>query len=97
MVLIAGSPVDMTTWLAKTPAVLQAWYGGSEAGHALASVVFGDVSPSGKLPCTFPKSLADSPAHAAGLARQFPGEGGKVWYASLPPKLTASADGPRRS
>lgn len=80
VVLIAGSPVDMTSWLPKTPAVLQAWYGGSEAGHALASVVFGDVSPSGKLPCTFPKSLADSPAHAAGLARQFPGEGGKVWY-----------------
>ena len=80
VVLIAGSPVDMTAWLAKTPAVLQAWYGGSEAGHALASVVFGDVSPSGKLPCTFPKTLADSPAHAAGLARQFPGEGGKVWY-----------------
>ena len=80
VVLIAGSPVDMTAWIAKAPAVLQAWYGGSEAGHALASVVFGDVSPSGKLPCTFPKSLADSPAHAAGLARQFPGEGGKVWY-----------------
>ena len=80
VVLIAGSPVDMTSWLAKTPAVLQAWYGGSEAGNALASVVFGDVSPSGKLPCTFPRALADSPAHAAGLARQFPGEGGKVWY-----------------
>jgi beta-glucosidase len=80
VVLIAGSPVDMTSWLAKTPAVLQAWYGGSEGGDALASVVFGDVSPSGKLPCTFPRSLADSPAHAAGSARQFPGEGGKVFY-----------------
>ncbi|MCG6920462.1 MAG: glycoside hydrolase family 3 C-terminal domain-containing protein [Acidobacteria bacterium] len=80
VVLIAGSPVDMTAWLEKTPAILQAWYGGSEAGNALASVLFGDVSPSGKLPCTFPRKLADSPAHAAGLARQFPGEGGKVWY-----------------
>jgi beta-glucosidase len=70
----------MAPWLAKTPTVLQAWYGGSEAGNALASVLFGDVSPSGKLPCTFPKKLADSPAHAAGLARQFPGEGGKVHY-----------------
>jgi beta-glucosidase len=80
VVLIAGSPVDMTAWIAKTPAVVQAWYGGSEAGHALASVVFGDVSPSGKLPCTFPKTLAGSPAHAAGSARQYPGEGGKVWY-----------------
>jgi beta-glucosidase len=80
VVLIAGSPVDMTAWLAKTPTVLQAWYGGSEGGHALASIVFGDVSPSGKLPCTFPKALKDSPAHAAGRARQFPGEGGKVSY-----------------
>ena len=34
VILIAGSPVDMTAWIAKTPAVLQAWYGGSEAGHA---------------------------------------------------------------
>jgi len=60
--------------------VLQAWYGGSEAGHALAAVLFGDVSPSGKLPCTFPKRLADSPAHAAGSALQFPGENGEVHY-----------------
>ena len=80
VVLIAGSPIDMTAWLPKTNAVLQAWYGGSEAGSALAAVLFGDASPSGKLPCTFPKALADSPAHAAGLARQFPGEGGKVFY-----------------
>lgn len=80
VILIAGSPVDMTSWIARAPAVLQAWYGGSEAGHALASVVFGDVSPSGKLPCTFPRALKDSPAHATGRARQFPGEGGKVYY-----------------
>jgi beta-glucosidase len=80
VVLIAGSPVDMTAWLPKTNAVLQAWYGGSEAGTALAAVLFGDASPSGRLPFTYPKTLADSPAHAAGLARQFPGEGGKVFY-----------------
>ncbi len=80
IILIAGSPVDMTAWIAKAPTVLQAWYGGSEAGHAIAAVVFGDVSPSGKLPCTFPKSLRDSPAHATGNARHYPGEGGKVFY-----------------
>jgi len=80
VVLIGGSPVDMKGWLEQAPAVLQAWYGGSEAGPALASVLFGDVSPSGKLPCTFPKKLGDSPAHASGRARQYPGEGGKVWY-----------------
>jgi beta-glucosidase len=70
----------MSGWLADVPAVLQAWYGGSEAGHALASLLFGDASPSGKLPCTFPKRLSESPAHASGAARQFPGENGKVSY-----------------
>lgn len=87
VILIAGGPVDMTAWIAKTPAIAQAWYGGSEGGNALAAVVFGDANPSGKLPCTFPKVLTDSPAHATGLARNFPGEGGnaegqgkKVWY-----------------
>ncbi len=80
VVLVAGSPVEMSGWLADVPAVLQAWYGGSEAGHALASLLFGDVSPSGKLPCTFPKRLSESPAHASGQARNFPGENGKVYY-----------------
>ena len=59
-----GGPVEMGSWLEKTPAVLYAWYGGLEAGNALAHVLFGDVDASGRLPCTFPKQLADSPAHA---------------------------------
>jgi beta-glucosidase len=79
VVLIDGSPVDMEPWLAKTPSVLEAWYGGSEAGHALAAVLFGDVSPSGKLPCTFPKSLADTPTQQGG-ARAYPGVNGTVHY-----------------
>jgi len=76
--LIAGSPVAMP-WLDQVPAVLQAWYGGSEAGTALASVLFGDISPSGKLPCSFPKVISDSPAHRGG-PRAFPGEKGSVHY-----------------
>ncbi len=80
VVLISGGPVDMSSWLRAVPSVLQAWYGGSEAGSALASLLFGDVSPSGKLPCTFPKRLSDSPAHASGQARNFPGVDGKVYY-----------------
>jgi beta-glucosidase len=59
--------------------LVQAWYGGSEAGTALASVLFGDVNPSGKLPCTYPKSLADEPAHQGGK-RTYPGENGTVHY-----------------
>jgi beta-glucosidase len=78
--LISGSPVEMDSWLGEVPAVVQAWYGGSEAGPALAAVLFGDANPSGKLPCTFPHKLSDSPAHASGLARQFPGENGVEHY-----------------
>ncbi len=80
VVLAAGSPVAMDPWLATTPAVVQAWYAGMEGGHAIAGVLFGDVNPSGKLPCTFPRRLVDSPAHASGAARQFPGENGTVHY-----------------
>jgi beta-glucosidase len=77
VVLVAGSPVEMGPWLDRVPAVLQAWYSGMEGGNALARVLFGEVNPSGKLPCTFPKALADSPAHALGA---YPGKDGVVRY-----------------
>jgi beta-glucosidase len=64
VVLIGGGAIEMGPWLSDVPAVLYAWYPGMEGGNALANVLFGDVNPSGKLPCTFPKRLADSPAHA---------------------------------
>ena len=60
VVLISGSPIGMD-WIDKVPAVIEAWYPGMEGGHAIASVLFGDVNPSGKLPITFPKKLEDSP------------------------------------
>ena len=77
VVLINGSPVTMDGWLERVPAVVEAWYAGQEAGHAIAAVLFGDVNPSGKLPVTFPKKLSHSPAHASD--RTFPG-GDEVWY-----------------
>lgn len=64
VVLISGAPVVMDPWLDRVPAVLEAWYPGMEGGDALAAILFGDVNPSGKLPCTFPRRLEDSPAHA---------------------------------
>jgi beta-glucosidase len=79
VVLVAGSPVEMGPWLQKVPAVLAAWYGGSEAGNALAHILFGDVNPSGKLPCTFPKQLADTPAAAFG-PEAYPGVNGEETY-----------------
>jgi beta-glucosidase len=78
VVLVSGSPVQMDPWLADVPAVLEAWYSGMEGGNAVARVLFGDVSPSGKLPCTFPKRLEDSPAHAC---KAYPGTNGTVHYA----------------
>lgn len=63
VVLVGGSPMEMP-WIDEVPAVVQMWYAGMEAGNAIADVLFGRVNPSGKLPFTFPKRLADSPAHA---------------------------------
>jgi len=80
VVLVNGGPVSMEGWIDKVPAVLEAWYGGMEAGRAIADILFGDVNPSGKLPVTFPKKLSDSPAHASGSKRTWPGEHGKVYY-----------------
>ena len=62
---ISGGAVTMP-WLDVVPSVLQAWYLGSETGNILASVLFGAVNPSGKLPVTFPASLEDIGAHRLG-------------------------------
>ena len=60
-----GNAVAMP-WAERVPAIVQAWYLGSEAGNSIADVIFGAVNPSGKLPFTFPVRLEDSPAHALG-------------------------------
>lgn len=54
---------------------MQSWFGGQEYGNALAALIFGDASPSGKMPSTFPKRLQDTPAYTS-----YPGENGKVRY-----------------
>lgn len=62
VVIDAGSPVAMDSWIEQVPAVAMMWYGGQEGGHAIASVLFGDFTPSGKLPVTFPRKIEDTPA-----------------------------------
>lgn len=79
VVLVSGSPVEMDSWLDRVPAVVEAWYGGMEGGNALARVLFGDVNPSGKLPCTFPQRLEDTPTYPGG-GRAFPGVEGVEHY-----------------
>ena len=69
VVNISGNAIAMP-WVKEVPAIVQAWYLGSEAGSAIASVLTGDVNPSGKLPFTFPASLQDVGAHKLG---EYPG------------------------
>jgi beta-glucosidase len=64
VVVTSGGGTDMTGWLDRVPAVLQAWYPGQEGGTALAEILLGDVNPSGRLPVTFERRWEDNPVHA---------------------------------
>lgn len=77
VVIIAGSPVDMSALDICCPAIVWGWFGGMEAGNAVTDVLTGVETPSGKMPFTIPVSLSQSPAHAYG---NFPGKDGKVNY-----------------
>jgi beta-glucosidase len=76
VVVVAGAPVTMTKWIGRVPAVLMQFYGGQEAGHGIADVLFGAASPSGKLPVTFPKQFSDATAYG-----NYPGKDLHVNYA----------------
>jgi beta-glucosidase len=76
VVLNTGSAVTMP-WLDQVKGVFEAWYPGQQSGAAIASLLFGDTNPSGKLPVTFPTSLAQVPASTPA---QWPGVNGTVQY-----------------
>lgn len=69
VVNISGNAVAMP-WVKEVPSIVQAWYLGTESGNAIASILMGDVNPSGKLPFTFPVALNDVGAHKLG---EYPG------------------------
>ncbi|MDE2561144.1 MAG: glycoside hydrolase family 3 C-terminal domain-containing protein [Sphingomonadales bacterium] len=76
VVLETGNPVSMP-WLDKTAAVMEAWFPGARGGEAIASVLFGEVNPSGHLPITFPQSVDQLPRKAIdGYAELEPSFGG---------------------
>jgi len=78
VVLISGNAVAIP-WLSQVPAVLQAWYLGSESGNAIASVLSGETNPSGKLPFSFGVKLTDYGAHSFDKLC-FPGDSVKEVY-----------------
>ena len=63
MVVASGSPISLEGIEEDCDAILQIWYPGEQGGNAVARILFGDVSPSGHLPITFPKSIAQLPAY----------------------------------
>jgi beta-glucosidase len=81
IVLVGGAPYVLP-WIDHVPAVVVPWLGGEEGPDALARILFGQAEPSGRLPVTFPRRLADTPAHAwyPGGADAIYGEGLYVGY-----------------
>ncbi|MBF5082010.1 glycoside hydrolase family 3 C-terminal domain-containing protein [Quadrisphaera sp. INWT6] len=76
VVLSNGSAVRLHPWADRVPALLEGWLLGQAGGSAVADLLLGAVSPSGRLAETLPQRLEDTPAFGAG----FPGEGGVVRY-----------------
>ena len=69
-VIVSGGPVDISTVNEVSGALVASWFNGSMGGQALAEVLTGKISPSGKLPMTWPKKLEDVPAYATGTYPQ---------------------------
>lgn len=75
VVVIQGGSAVAMPWLDQVKGVVQAWYGGGEAGTGIADIVYGHINPSGRLPLTFPKRNLDNPA-----ALSFKSFNGKTYY-----------------
>ncbi len=63
LVLMNGRPLVLSEAALGVPAIVEAWHLGSEAGHAIADVLFGDHNPSGKLPVSFPRHVGQEPLY----------------------------------
>lgn len=61
VIMLNGSPVDMTAWIDSVPAVVEAWYPGEQGSKAIVEILFGETNPSAKLPITIPKSVGQLP------------------------------------
>ncbi|MGE0454578.1 MAG: beta-glucosidase BglX [Vicinamibacteria bacterium] len=82
VVLMTGRPVAVPWVAEKVPALIEAWHLGSQAGHAIADVLFCDYNPSGKLPVGFPRSVGQLPMTYAHKNTGRPGPGPTVTWSS---------------
>jgi len=80
LVLLNGRPLDITWAAENIPAILEAWYPGSEGGKAIANLLFGDAVPGGKLPFTWIKHAGQIPLYYSHNLTQNPGEQGKRYW-----------------
>lgn len=75
VILNTGAPISMREWIDDVPGVVQSWLMGQGGGKAVADILLGNISPSGKLAETFPLKLSDIPSYI-----NYPGENNKVIY-----------------
>ena len=86
LVLINGRPLNITWASGHVPAILEAWYPGTEAGDAIADLLFGDAVPGGKLPVTWPRSVGQVPIfYARGLTQIPEAPDTRYWDGSSAP------------
>jgi beta-glucosidase len=80
LVLVTGRPLDIRWAATHIPAILLAWHPGSEAGHAVADLLFGDANPGGKLPLTWPRHVGQVPIYYAhNLSHQPENQSKRYW------------------
>ena len=87
VVLMSGRPMTLGWTAENVPAIVEAWFGGSQAGHAIADVLFGETNPSGRLPVAFPRHVGQLPMTYAHKNTGRPGpEPGVTWsaYTDMP-------------
>jgi beta-glucosidase len=80
LVLLTGRPLTINWAAAHVPAILNAWYPGTEGGHAVADLLFGDANPGGKLPITWPRSAGQEPLYYNPTLSQIPNDRDTMYW-----------------